>query len=133
MQETQETLELVVRTHLPMRETQETWVWSLGQEDPMEEEMSTYSRIPWTEEFGRAPSMGLQRVGHDWACSMHYRCKIESQWKFAVGLRELKPGLSNNLERWDGEGGGKDGQVEGDMDKPMADTCWCLIETNIIL
>ena len=35
-------------------------------------------------------------------------CKIDSQWEFPVGLRELKPGLSNNLEGWDGEGGGKD-------------------------
>ena len=39
-------------------------------------------------------------------------CKIDSQWEFPVRLRELKPGLSNNLEGWDGEGGGKDVQVE---------------------
>ena len=36
---------------------QETWVQSLGQEDPLEKEMATYSsilawRIPWTEELG---------------------------------------------------------------------------------
>ena len=60
-------------------------------------------------------------------------CKIESQWDFAVWLGELKPGLGHNLEGWDGEGGGKDGQVGGDMGKPMADTCWCLIETSTIL
>ena len=40
------------------QETQETWVQSLGWEDPMEKEMATYSRIlvwktPWTEEPGR--------------------------------------------------------------------------------
>ena len=34
---------------------------------------------------------------------------------------ELKPGLHNNLEGWDGEGGGKNVQVGGDMGKPMAD------------
>ena len=50
---------------------QETWVRSLGQEDPLEEEMATHSstlawRIPWREEPGRLQSMGLQRVGHDW-------------------------------------------------------------------
>ena len=50
---------------------QETWVWSLGQEDPLEEEMATHSsifawRIPWTEETGSLQSMGSQRVGHDW-------------------------------------------------------------------
>ena len=50
----------------------ETWVWSLGQEDPLEEEMVTHSsiltwRIPWTEESGRLESTGSQRVGQDWA------------------------------------------------------------------
>ena len=50
----------------------ETWVWSLGQEDPLEEEMaSPYSIlawvIPWTEEPGRLQSMGWHRVGHNWA------------------------------------------------------------------
>ena len=48
----------------------ETWVQSLGQEDPLEEEMTTHSsilawRTPWTEEPGRLESMRLQRVGHD--------------------------------------------------------------------
>ena len=41
----------------------ETWVWSLGQEDPLEKEMATHSRIfawriPWTEELGGLQSMG---------------------------------------------------------------------------
>ena len=49
---------------------QETWVQSLGQEDPLEEGMATHSsvlawEIPWTEEPGRLQSMGLQRVRHD--------------------------------------------------------------------
>ena len=49
---------------------QETWVPSLGWEDPLEEEMATHSnilawRILWTEEPGRLQSKGLQRVGHD--------------------------------------------------------------------
>ena len=48
----------------------ETWVRSLGQEDPLEKEMATHSiilvwKIPWTEESGGPQSMGLQRVGHD--------------------------------------------------------------------
>ena len=43
------------RIRLPLQETQETWVQYLGQEDPMEEEMTTHSsilawKIPWTEE-----------------------------------------------------------------------------------
>ena len=46
---------------------QETWVQSLGWEEPLEEGMATHSsilawRIPWTEEPGRLQSMGLQRV-----------------------------------------------------------------------
>ena len=49
---------------------QETWVPSLGQEDPLENERATHSsilawRIPWTEEPGGLQSMGSQRVGHD--------------------------------------------------------------------
>ena len=49
---------------------QETWVQSLGREDPLEKEMETYSsilawEIPWTEEPGGLQSVGLQRVGHD--------------------------------------------------------------------
>ena len=48
----------------------ETWVQSLGQEDPLEKEMAPHSsilawRIPWAEEPGGLQSMGLQRVGHD--------------------------------------------------------------------
>ena len=50
---------------------QETWVQSLGQEDPLEKEMATHPsilawRIPWTEEPGRLQSMeSMERVGHD--------------------------------------------------------------------
>ena len=47
----------------------ETWVQSLGQEDPLEKETAPLSRIlawrtPWTEEPGRLRSIGLQRVAH---------------------------------------------------------------------
>ena len=49
---------------------QETWVQSLGQEEPLEKEMATHSstlawRIPWTEESCGLQSVGSQRVGHD--------------------------------------------------------------------
>ena len=51
---------------------QETWVRSLGGENPLEEETETHSsilawRIPWTEELDRLWSMGSQRVRHNWA------------------------------------------------------------------
>ena len=47
----------------------ETWIQSLGGEDPLKD-MATYSsilawEIPWTEEPGRLQSIGSQRVGHD--------------------------------------------------------------------
>ena len=47
---------------------QETWVRSLGQEEPLDKGMTNHSsvlawRIPWTEELGRLQSMGSQRVG----------------------------------------------------------------------
>ena len=52
-------------------ETQEMWVWSLGQEDPLEEEMTThYSilawKIPWAEEPGGLQSKELLRIRRDW-------------------------------------------------------------------
>ena len=48
----------------------ETWVRSLGREDPLEKEIATHSsilawRIPWMEELGGLQSTGSQRVGHD--------------------------------------------------------------------
>ena len=64
---------------------QETWVWSLGREDPLEEGMAVHSsilawKIPWTEEPGGLQSIGSQRVGHNWsnlACT--HRCSFHSQ------------------------------------------------------
>ena len=65
-------------------EMQKTRVWSLGQEEPLEESMATHSsilawRIPWTEEPGRLLSMGSQRVRHDW---------VTNTFTFKVGLLE---------------------------------------------
>ena len=50
--------------------TQETWVRSLSQKDPLEKGMATHSsilawRIPWTEEPGGLQSMGLQGIGRE--------------------------------------------------------------------
>ena len=58
----------LVAQNMPAME--ETWVQSLGLEDPLQEKMATHSsilawRIPWTEEPGSLQSMGLQRVRHD--------------------------------------------------------------------
>ena len=71
----------------------ETWVRSLGQEDPLEKEMATHScilawRIPWMEESGGLQSMGSQRVRHDWATSFTlfsiYMCHIY-MYKYWIG------------------------------------------------
>ena len=55
-------------------------------------------------------------------------CKIDSQWGFAVWLREFKQGLYNNLSQWDGEGNGREVKEWGDMGIPMADSCQSVIE-----
>ena len=57
-----------------MQETQETWVWSLSWEDPLEKE--THSgimawKILWTEEPERLQPLELQRAGHDWITNTH--------------------------------------------------------------
>ena len=72
----------------------ETWVRSLGRDDPLETEMATHSsilvwKIPWTEEPGGLQSIGSQRVGH--GCSdLAQHCTAEpwlntsSHWKVKV-------------------------------------------------
>ena len=61
---------LVAQKVKRLPEMQETWVQSLGQEDPLEKEIATHSstlawKIPCTEKPGRLQFMGSQRVGHD--------------------------------------------------------------------
>ena len=72
-----------------MRETQDTCVGSLVQEDPLEKEMATHSsilawEIPQTKEPGRLQCMGLQRIRHDCATEfqigkgVHQGCILSS-------------------------------------------------------
>ena len=94
--------------------------------------------------WGREEGEG-ERYGESNKVNIHHTCKIDSQqevvsqqefasqWEFAVWLRELKRGLCNNLEGWDGEGDGKEAWKWGDMGAPIADSCWCLTENNKIL
>ena len=61
---------LVAQTVKNLPAMPDTWVQSLGREDPLEKELATHSSIlawsiPWTEEPGRLLSMGLQRVKHN--------------------------------------------------------------------
>ena len=60
-------------------------------------------------------------------------CKIDSQWEFAVCLKEIKPGLCDNLEGWEGVGGEKAVQEGGDICIPMADSFCHKAEINTIL
>ena len=96
------TYHLVVQMvkHLPI--TWETWVWSLGWEDPLEKKMATHSstlawKIPWMEESSRLQSMGSQRVRHDWATSL---ISLKSTSKHSpLGIR------ASAEESWCGVGG----------------------------
>ena len=75
--------------HLPAM--RETWVWFLGWEDPLEKEMAIHSstlawKIPWTEEPNRLHPMGSQRVGHNWATSLHF-----TSWcYFLINLTQVR-------------------------------------------
>ena len=65
-----ESTPLVAQTVKNVPSVQETWVRSLGWEDPLEKGMATHSsilawRIPWTEEPGGLQSVGSQRVRDD--------------------------------------------------------------------
>ena len=68
---------LVAQRLKPLPAMRETWVRSLGQEDPLDKEIATHSstlawRIPWTEEPGGLQSTGSLRVGHDWQLHFHF-------------------------------------------------------------
>ena len=86
-----------------MRETQ---FRSLGWEDPLEKEMAIHSgtiawKIPWTKEPGKLHSMGLQRVGDDWAAELNFRNLLEyvknifdseiwsSKYKYCIKANDL--------------------------------------------
>ena len=76
----------------------ETRVWSLDREDPLEKEMATHSstlawRIPWREEPGRLQSIGSQRVGHDWATSLHF-------FKYLLGKIEGRRRRGQQRMKW---------------------------------
>ena len=84
---------------------QETWVWSLCWEDPLEKEMATHAstlawKIPWTAEPGKLQSMGLQRVRHDWATSPHLTKYIRYQlyWQIST-CAVLSPLVLSNCLR----------------------------------
>ena len=91
---------------------QESQVQALGQEDPLEEETATHSsilawRIPWIEDPGGLPSMGSQRVRHNWrdlACPRFLSCLADVKTSPEdVKCLTLEPIASGLLEPKDWE------------------------------
>ena len=78
-------------------------IWSLGQEDPLEESVATHSsilawRIPWTEEPGRLESIVSQRVESNWShlAPKHARTRVLMEWCRRLlhhELRDVQPGF----------------------------------------
>ena len=79
---------LVAQTVKNLPAMQETWVWSVCQEYLLEKGMATHSsiltwRIPWTEEPGRLPSMGLQEVRHNWVTNIFTPFIVKKYWLYS--------------------------------------------------
>ena len=86
---------------------QETWVWSLGWEDPLEKGIAPHSsifawRIPWTEELGGLQSMGSQRVRYNQATftfifsdNLAYVLCAITAFVFKMSRKHLKHKISN--------------------------------------
>ena len=88
----------VVKNLPAVQEKQEMRVWSLGWEDPLEEEMATYSsilawRILWTEKPGRTP------VGHHWTTNMTALDKW-SRELWSQGIRRVNSSGQEFLKRF---------------------------------
>ena len=108
---------LVVKNRLPMQEMQE--IRSLGQEDPLEEEMAAHSsvlawRIPWTEEPGGLQSVGSQesrtrlkrlstrRRTEPGGCSWGLHARILSAWSNTASCEiQLRRGYPFDSSRWE--------------------------------
>ena len=92
---------LVAQTVKCLSTMRETWLRSLGQEDPLEKVTAIHSstiawKILWTEEPGRLQSTGLQRVGHDWATSLHFKMTLNWLYHYINHLRLIY----KNMKRW---------------------------------
>ena len=71
---------------------QETWVWSLGWEGPLEEGMAAHPvflprECPWTEEAGGLQSMGSQRARHDWVTKHRKQQCVSIEYRQGVGWK----------------------------------------------
>ena len=88
-----------------MQEMQEMQVQSLGQEEPLEQEMAPHSdilawKIPWSEEPGGLQSMGLHRVGHSWVTKhTHILFPILFQYVLSQSIVYSSLGQEDPLEQ----------------------------------
>ena len=87
---------LVTQTVKSLPAVQETRVWYLGREDPLEKVMVTHSRILawkilWMEEPGELQFMWLQRVGYYWTISLSFFQPKSSLWKKGLPEKTLTP------------------------------------------
>ena len=105
---------------------QETQVWFLGQEDPLEKGTATHTsilawRIPQTEKPGGLQSMGLQRVGHDWWLTLSHSQPSQgiSQW-LLPSLYTLPPLSKSGL--W--------GSVSGSNSNPATSSWTTWVPSN---
>ena len=57
--------------------------------------------------------------------------QVNSQWEFAIWLKEFKLGLYNNLVGWEWAWGGREIQEVGDICTPIVNSCWCMTNQNI--
>ena len=63
----------------------------------------------WGERGGEGELYGESNMG-----TYITICKTDSQWEFAIRLKELKQGLCDNLEKWNGKGDGREVHEGGD-------------------
>ena len=94
---------LVAQTVKNLHEMQEIQVWSLGQENPLEEGMATHSsflawRIPWTEEPGGLQSMESQRVGHNWETFTHSLSILWNNYIFSLLILFNEPNYCSHAQ-----------------------------------
>ena len=94
---------LVIHTVKNLPAMQETQVWSLDWEDSLEKWMATHAsilvwRIPWTEEPGGLQSLGLQRVGHNWATNSFtfplFQLRLWYFYPVTIHTKELNPSFA---------------------------------------
>ena len=88
-----------------MQEMHEIWVPSLGWEDPLEKEMTTYSsilawRIPWTEEPGGLQSMGPRIRVFSNESALHMRWPKYWSFSFSISPSNEHPGLISFRMDW---------------------------------